>query len=243
MPKADTQSESLFVDEIEISVRRSKRRKTVGITVDRTGEILVAAPVDADLAKVDEILQSQKLWIYTKLAEKENFHLEPIVKQYVDGACFFYLGQAHRLKLIPRGMQKPGQQPLTLADGRFYLIDDQVEYAADHFKKWYAARGRETIARHIELLGKRIEVPTKHVVRDLGFRWGSCGCEGNVLISWRTIQLPPKMIEYVVGHELVHLLHRNHDRDFWNRLGRVIPDYEERKEWLAVHGEKFAAKF
>ena len=76
-------------------------------------------------------------------------------------------------------------------------------------------------------------------VRELGNRWGSCSSEGVLNFHWRTIRLPPTLIEYVAAHELVHLLEPRHDAAFWNRLERVLPDWKARKRLLAESGARY----
>ena len=78
--------------------------------------------------------------------------------------------------------------------------------------------------------------PTGLEVRELGFRWGSCGKGGKVNFHWATILLPPSIVEYVLVHELVRLRETNHTPDFWLRVERALPDYEQRKAWLSEHG-------
>ena len=73
-------------------------------------------------------------------------------------------------------------------------------------------------------------------MQDLGYRWGSCGKGEMLYFHWKTILLPARIAEYVVVHELVHLHEPNHSAEFWQRLERAMPDYEERKQWLAEHG-------
>ena len=83
----------------------------------------------------------------------------------------------------------------------------------------------------------RIGVAPKGVeVRDLGFRWGSCGQAGGVNFHWATILLPASIVDYVVVHELTHLVEANHTPEFWRRVARALPEYAQRKAWLAEHG-------
>jgi len=90
----------------------------------------------------------------------------------------------------------------------------------------------------VESLAARIGVtPPTVQVRDLGYRWGSCGRGVNV--HWRTILLPPRYIDYILAHELVHLCEPRHNKRFWTALARVMPDFADRKQWLAEHGSRF----
>ncbi len=102
---------------------------------------------------------------------------------------------------------------------------------------WYVTHGSPWLRRRIDLLADRIGVPPPPItVRDLGFRWGSCSRAGTVHIHWRTLQLPPRIIEYVVAHELIHLLEPHHGPQFWRRLERAMSDFAQRKQWLAERG-------
>ena len=73
-------------------------------------------------------------------------------------------------------------------------------------------------------------------IRELGNRWGSCNPKGDLYFHWRVALLPRSMIEYVTVHEMVHLVQPDHNQDFWNRVARAIPDWQERKSWLAKNG-------
>ncbi|WPL17938.1 hypothetical protein Thiowin_02981 [Thiorhodovibrio winogradskyi] len=77
-------------------------------------------------------------------------------------------------------------------------------------------------------------------VRDLGYRWGSCGKHGMLNFHWRVIQLPPSAIDYIVVHELAHLLVTDHSPAFWREVETVLPDYRTRRNWLREHGFKNA---
>lgn len=236
--------ESIELNELHIPIRRSSRRKSLGITVDRDGSVFVAAPKNCGREKIDEYVRAKSLWIYRKLAQRETLGPRSLSrKEFVDGSCFWFLGDALRLRIVDEMVDGKNSQPLQLAGEWFLLHRDAVANAKELFRRWYVEQGGPIVQRIVDLFGDRIAVPTKIDLRDIGFRWGSCTKEGKVLISWRAIQLPMDALEYVIVHEMVHLLHHNHDEDFWHQLHKVIPDYEERKEWLAKHGDQFAIEF
>lgn len=228
-------SETLVVDDLRFALERSPRRKTVGITVERDGSLSVRAPEDCSRDRVEEIVHEKRFWIYTKLAEKERLFRPAPPKEYVSGETFHYLGRAYRLKIV-EGEGKD-TLPLRLHQGRFLLRADAVDRGEEHFIRWYIDHGRPWLARKVKVLGERIGVmPTSVDVRDLGYRWGSCGVRGGVNFHWRTVLLPPGIVEYVVAHELVHLLVPDHGVEFWTRLERAMPDFSMRKRWLAEAG-------
>ncbi len=74
------------------------------------------------------------------------------------------------------------------------------------------------------------------VISDQQKRWGSCDRSGTIRLNWRIIQAPMRLVDYVVVHELVHLRHRGHGRDYWQAVGRIMPDYERRREDLRQRG-------
>jgi predicted metal-dependent hydrolase len=231
-------SEILVIDDLRFMLVRSARRKTVGVTVDRDGSLVLSAPTDCCLARVEEIAREKQFWVYTKLAEKNLLFRTPPPKEYVSGESFHYLGRSYRLKLVEPADQSA---PLRLVQGLFLLRRDEVAEAPRHFVRWYADHGRPWLARRVGRLAPRIGVaPTSVEVRDLGYRWGSCSADGGLNFHWRSVLLPPRIIEYVVAHEVVHLLTPNHGAEFWARLERAMPDYAARKQWLAEQGAGFA---
>ena len=154
----------------------------------------------------------------------------------MNGEGFPYLGRSCRLLLVDEQ-----NEPIKLIKGRFRLrhSDPHSEVLLHHVDIDHA---RLLIARciseHADRLGKQ---PTGLEIRDLGFRWGTCGKSGTLNFHWATVLLPPSIVEYVVVHELVHLLEPNHTPEFWTRLERVMPDYETRKKWLAENGARYLA--
>lgn len=232
-------TETIQLNELLIPVTRSGRRQSVGITVERDGSVAVAAPIDCQFAKIEEYVRSKSLWIYQKLAKRDELVSDqPVKKEFVDGSSFSYLGQAYRLKLV----EQP-TEVLSLVGDRFLMCREHVGQAAEVFRKWYVSRGREIVDRLIENWVPRIASPTAIDIRDIGYRWGSCTPDGKILVSWRAIQLPPDIVEYIVAHEMAHLKHPNHDEEFWCLLEKVMPDFADRKNWLAKNGQSYAAEF
>lgn len=220
------------VDDLEFEVRLSDRRKTLQVTVDRAGELVLAAPTGVEASKLRDFVRSKRYWIYKKLAEKEQLQRPIPRKEYVDGEGFLYLGRSHRLKLIDNQ-----NEPLKLANGRFCLRRDEAAQGRQHFIRWYSSRGKDWLTAKANEYCSRMEVdPAGVKVQDLGYRWGSCGKDNWLYFNWKTMLLPRRIAEYVVVHELVHLHEPHHTPEFWRRLERAMPEYERRKAWLAEHG-------
>jgi predicted metal-dependent hydrolase len=222
----------LQVEDLQFVVRRSPRRRTMQITVERNGALILSAPPSVGQAALREFVLEKRLWIYTKLAEKDRLHRAVPRKAYVDGEGFLYLGRSYRLRLVDAQ-----DVPLRLAGGRFALRRDALPQAREHFIRWYSERARAWLTPRLPEWRSRMQVaPAGIKVQDLGYRWGSCGKGGWLYFHWKTILLPARVAEYVLAHELAHLKEPYHLPEFWLRVERAMPDYEQRKAWLAEHG-------
>ncbi len=223
----------LVVDDLSFEVRESPRRRSIGIAVERDNSLTLLAPPDTSPAVLRGIVLSKRTWIYRKLAAKSLLAPAPAPKAFLDGQGFYYLGRSYRL-LLSAASAGP---PLQLRRGRFILREPFEARARDHFITWYKAHLAPWAEAEIAALAPRLEVsPADVQIRDIGNRWGSCTPAGRILLHWRVALLPPRMITYVIAHELAHLREPHHDIRFWTLLSRLLPDYADRKRWLAEHG-------
>jgi predicted metal-dependent hydrolase len=229
---------SITIDDLQFELRRSARRSTVGVTVDRDGSLILSAPADCPIEQIEQIAREKQLWVYKKLMQRELLALHGRTREFITGEGFWYLGRSYRLQLVDPS--ELGVPTLRLYRGRFVLRRDEVSSGRDNFIHWYIDHGRPKLERHIDLFAPRIGVqPTTLIVRDLKHRWGSCTPSGRLNFHWRVTLLPPRIAEYLVAHELVHLHEPNHGPAFWQRLERAMPDYADRKRWLAVNGAHY----
>lgn len=223
---------SLQVDELRLRVQRSARRKTVQITVERSGELVLCAPPEVDELALRAFVLEKRFWIYSRLAEKDRLQRRVPRKEFVGGEGFLYLGRSHRLKLVDEQ-----DVPLKLTSGRFCLSVAALPQAREHFIRWYSERAKAWLTARVASQASRMEVDPAGVrVQDLGYRWGSCGKGDWLYFHWKTILLPARIAEYVVVHEMAHLHEPHHTPPFWLRVERAMPDYAQRKAWLAEHG-------
>ncbi len=222
----------LQVDDLNLTLRRSLRRKTMQITVERDGKLLLVAPPEITEERLRQFVLGKRFWIYSRLAEKDRLLRVAPPKEFVDGEGFTYLGRSYRLKLVDEQ-----DVPLKLAAGRFRLLRSELPQAREHFIRWYSAHGKPWLAQRVADFRNRMAViPGGVKVQDLGYRWGSCGKGDWLYFHWKTILLPAPIAEYVVVHELAHLHEPHHTPEFWLRVERAMPDYARRKSWLAEHG-------
>lgn len=222
----------MVVGDLQFTVQRSARRRTMQITVERDGELVLFAPPQVGDDQLRAFVEEKRFWIYTKLAAKDRLQRTVPRKEFVGGEGFLYLGRSHRLKLIDEQ-----DMPLKLVAGRFCLRRDALPAARDHFIHWYSERAKAWLSGRVAEYQSRMEVELAGVkVQDLGYRWGSCGKGNWLYFHWKTILLPARIAEYVVVHEIAHLHEPHHTPAFWLRVERAMPDYAQRKVWLAEHG-------
>lgn len=230
-------SETLHIANLVFEVRRGPRRKTLGLTVDRAGELVVHAPQSASEAELRKWVNRKLLWVHRKLAQKQELNSAVRTPEFVSGESFFYLGKNYRLRVVD-------QSDVALSfDGEwFFLRRADVLDAMKHFRKWYSKTGTPWLAQRVAMWEPRVNVrPARVNVCDLGFRWGSCGKNRVVYFNWRVLQLPIRLIDYVVVHELAHLLEHNHAREFWRILDRTLPDWRERKHTLEFDWQPYSS--
>jgi predicted metal-dependent hydrolase len=231
------QSNTLKIGDLCFTIRESAQRRTLEIIVDRDATLVLATPLGIPQADLEAFIEENLDWVYAKLLPKEALGHLPAPKEYVSGEGFYYLGRSYRLKIVAESHEQP---PLRLYRSRFELRRDVQGKGWKHFVRWYREHLRPVLERQIAALAGRAGVHPQAVqVRDLGYRWSSCGKGGRLYFHWRAAMLPHSLIEYLAAHELAHLAERHHTEAFWQKLERVVPDYAERRRWLAENGAKY----
>jgi len=219
---------------LDFEVQLSGTRRSIGITVDRDGSLIVNAPHDCDEAELATFAHDKRMWVYKKLAEKDLLLSHRPTKEFVSGEGFGYLGRSHRLLLVDRGTD-----PVKLERGRLVMRRDIATsgLATQAMIDWYRTRARRWLERRVGPWAQRMGVsPSTIDVRDLGYRWGSLGKSDRVNFHWATIQLTPTLMDYIIVHELAHIHVPNHTPEFWSRVERVMPNFQLAKDELARIG-------
>ena len=233
-------NEIVEINDLKVEVRRSPRRRTVDLIVDRFGDLVINVPQALPHAEIESIVRRKQEWIYTKIGQKEIVLSASGNKEYVTGEGFYYLGKKYRLKLFEPDATTP-VPPLRLINGRFWLVRSDANRGRDHFIRWYTCQGQAWITDKILPLKERVLAePRSIAIRDLKYLWGSCNANGDMYFHWRVMLLPPQVIRYLLIHELIHLREHNHSTAFYEHLRRAVPDYRETEKWLEANGDHYA---
>jgi predicted metal-dependent hydrolase len=229
---------------IDYTLEYQENKKDITISVEWMEGVTVIAPPDISDEDLEGVLYKKAPWILEKWYRFEEISQTPSPKEFVSGEKFSYLGRHYRLKVNKSAdTQTPS---LSFQHGRFiadipsgFTDTERREHLYKLFKHWYIRNGQSRIKERIKIYCPRLGVtPAKFELKDQKMRWGSCTNEGAIYVNWRIVMAPMSVIDYVVVHELAHLIHPNHSADYWQVVRSIMPDYEQRKEWLRINGPK-----
>lgn len=204
----------------------------MGIYVERNGQVVLRAPLDATDEKLAKVVEQKLSWIYKNLALWTELNANTPRREFVSGETFYVGGQACVLDV-----RDDATAPLYREGDRLVLSRGQLGRADELLRAMYRKVGYERLPQLIERYAPRMGVnPGKLRVWELKNRWASCSPAGNLNFHWRVLALPQDIQEYLVVHELAHLKHLNHGKEFWAVVDKTMPTWKAAAEWLRVNG-------
>lgn len=219
--------------ELSYSVRRSAKRKKLTITVERDRTVVVHAPSNASDEAIRRVVESRRQWIFEKTHHGQKYQElpHPPGKELVTGESALYLGRSYRIEVV-----KDGSREIEFAH-RFLIPASHGTRRKGAMREWYVARANEKILPRVERHAHELGVEFKRAkIVDSRYRWGSCTVNDNVTFNWRLIKAPAFVIDYVIVHELAHLIEANHTPRFWNVVRTHVPKMEKARAWLCDNG-------
>lgn len=219
---------------IEFTLQRRDRR-TLSISVDPELGVHVSAPTDAPLHKIMEKVKKRAPWIQRQLRFFSQFQPRTPRRRYVAGETYLYLGRQYKLRV-----KHHVQQDVKLHRGCVLVQSHRpkdLELTKVLVEGWYRERAHVKFRERLSICQRRFPKPEDHeptglVVRQLQQRWGSMTSNGRLILNPSLIRSSVDAIDYVITHELCHILHDNHGPMFYKLLDRVMPDWERRKNKL-----------
>ena len=211
-----------------------EERNRLRITVQPDISIVAKAPLDHSLDEVQTKLKKRASWMAQQLEYFDQYH--PILpeRQFVSGETHYYLGRQYRLKVMP------GSENDVKLIGKYFVLTttqpENPERKQQILHDWYTSHARVFIQNRVKLFTDRlIELSAKTPeikYRRMNKRWGSCTPSGVITFNTELIKAPTHCIDYVVLHELCHLVHEGHNVKFYHLLDVLMPDWKKRKERL-----------
>ncbi|MDP9127735.1 MAG: M48 family metallopeptidase [Pseudomonadota bacterium] len=226
-------------------IRNARRKRTIAFTIDDNMGLRILAPSRARLSVIKTMLRKRSRWIEHKIAERQQSQaLAP--KPLGAREAVSYLGHFYKLNVTqdldrPHGCHLRPRQcfvniPLEMLSAS--ALRDEVRL---EIQLWLKKRARTKFQKRMDLWSEILGVRYKKLMlSNPEQRWGSCSVDNVVRLNWRLIMAPLPLLDYVVAHELCHVLHKNHSMRFWRCLGRVMPDYRERRRQLRQMGNSLA---
>lgn len=222
----------------------SENRETMSLSIDESLELTVIAPMSATVADVESVLGSRQEWILEKLYGLQEQEGPPYPKEYLSGEKLQYRGRQYPLEVVEADVPQP---ELSFDDQTFMLRVHRFDADADEVSvrrkrqaivDWFVKRAGEELPERAARYESRLGLDNASVeVGEIEGRWGEYD-GGTVRLNWRLILAPIRVQDYVIVHELAHSVHEEHTDSFWNTVGSLIPDYEERRDWLRLNGNK-----
>jgi len=206
-------------------------RTTLGITVDPEMEVLVKAPVGTNLEKIAEKVRKKAPWILKQQNYFLGFYPKITQRKYVSGESHFYMGRQYLLKVTP------AQKPEVKYKGKtIEVFTTDNSKAEELLQSWYREKAKikfSEIAEPIIQRFKKYNVEPKALyIQEMSKRWGSCTPKGKIILNPELIKAPKACIEYVITHEMCHLIHHDHTQKFIDLQTKEMPDWEKWKDKL-----------
>ena len=217
-----------------------ENRKNLAITINPDKSVVVKAPLSSNLDEIQAKLQKRGHWIIKQLNYFDQFHPLQPERQFVSGETHYYLGRQYRLRT-----NKGKEKPVKLI-GKFFIVQTQEPDNRERVKQlmlqWYTDHAQSLLDRRIflyleQIYGKGFE--TQEIqYRLMKRKWGSYSSKGAITFNIELVKTPVDCIDYVIVHELCHLIHPNHDKGFYKLMGSIIPNWRERKKRLELFGAR-----
>ena len=210
-------------------IERSKR-KTLSLSVMKDGAIIVKAPISMNESVINNFIAEKQNWIKDKLSiiNKTNDRFEDIIKY----KSFLLYGNKYGLVLSD-------VKKVEINEDFQIVIPQKTEpdKIIKLLKSWYKKIAKKILQDRLKFIEERIRLKSNTMrINDSKGRWGSCNTIGVISFNWRVILLPPQIIDYVIVHELCHLVEMNHSKKFWSLVQRFLPNYEVLKKSIKDYG-------
>lgn len=209
-----------------------RMRKTLEISVEPDASVIVAAPLNASLAEIEQKVHRRATWILRQIRYFAQFQPRTPERQFASGETHLYLGRHYRLKIVQQA-----ESSVHLMHG-FIIVRtpyvERVDITRDRLESWYRERAKIKFSERVEFNLARFSIPEDFRPKSLNIRqstrwWGSMSPASGLMLNRKLIEAPLDSIDYVITHELCHIAVPHHGPEFYDILSRVMPDWRRRK--------------
>lgn len=216
-----------------------KNRTSIAIKMDGYGTVEVHAPKGTSQENVHQVVEEHWEAIQEKLREMTNRQRGREEKVYEYGENFLYLGHAYPIEIfIDMNIM---QERVEFKDEKLHIYVKQhdEENIKQALKRFYSQQCKALVEKSISVHQSNFKTKPRSIqITDSQKTWGTCDSNRKLTFNWRLAMAPREVIDYVVVHEMCHMVHLNHDRSFWRLVGKIMPDYKEKENWLSLSSWK-----
>ncbi len=223
-------------EDIPYTIEVSNRSRKVRIVADSTLGIRLVVPNNSNNALNFRFFESKIDWVFgewkriEQVQKKQSKYLLPLLEKN----SIMYLGKEYQLVI---DVGKKINPPVSIEDEVLVVRCVLPELAEGILTRWFRRQARAVIAGALEVYRSKMELEYNSLtIKDQKTRWGSCSSAGNLNFSWRLVMAPKPVLDYVVVHELAHIVQMNHSSKFWDLVISIMPDYKLQLNWLKENG-------
>ena len=216
-----------------------KKRKSIGIYIDFYGNVEVRAPKGSSDENIIQVIEDKWDTIQQNSKEMKDRMLGPKEKVYNHSESFLYLGNEYPIQIFEVSDIKQDHVLFEANTLHIYVKQIEDESIKQAFKRFYYQQCKALVEKSIKTNQKEFKVKPRSIrISDSKTTWGTCDSNFQLTFNWRLAMAPLEVIDYVVVHEMCHMVHMNHDRSFWRLVGKIMPNYKEQENWLALSSWK-----
>ena len=223
---------------LEIYIERSKRKKTISLQV-KDNKLFIIAPGSVSKKSLDELIERKQSWI--KKRAILNFEEQSLRnREFIDNEKFYFRGNEYRLSL------NLGRKEAVKIAGGFLLVTYIDDRSIDRnaikrlLENWYVRESSKILKARTKELARQMKVqPSGITVKNYNSKWGSCSAKNKISYNWRIVMAPDCIIDYLIIHELSHIIELNHSKNFWQHVGNYCDDFQIKRKWLRQNGHRF----
>ncbi len=217
---------------MEYKVIKSKRR-TIALEISSEAKVIVRAPVRVSDFVIKQIIQKRQAWITKKLLEVRKRVSKKVVKRFIEGEVFLFLGKKYELQIVEKQKQK------IVFDKAIFLREKELLRAKEVIIKWYKNEALNYFADRVSEMARELGFVSERVfISNARKRWGTCNSKNDLRFNWRLIMAPAEVMDYVILHELVHTKVKNHSKKYWAWVKKIMPDYKKHERWIKENKEE-----
>ncbi len=229
---------------INYSINKKSNVKNITIKVKHPNTVTIVSPKSVNNKFIHDLVVSKSRWILNKLNEFKNKESENPPILLVDGDKIPYLGNYYTLNVYKE--KSILKCALIFKEDKFiakvpYNISSNDQYIKlrELLVNWYLTEGSKLIKERISIYSKKLSLyPESITLKEQKTSWGTCSSKGNIYINWKILLAPLDIIDYVLVHELCHLKHMNHSKEYWSLVSTIFPNYKEKRNYLKENSLK-----